>query len=90
MLALGVDIAQLSRMRKFTQYTAQQRRFPGAVRSDERRQLTAVDVYIHIAENFQITGMSGKIFDFGAAQFSAVITRSIMMIFSFKQNFYLT
>ena len=57
-----------------------ERRFSRAVRPDERRELSAMDVEVHAREDFHAPEGYGEVFDLRAAQMATVVrgTRAVM------------
>ena len=75
-----VLIGKLPLVRHFAEDGAKERRFSRAVRPDERRELSAVDVKIHARKDFHAPKGYGEIFDLRAAEMAAVVrgTRAVM------------
>ena len=72
-LALRIDIVERSRVRHLAEDGAQQRALARAVRTDERRELPAVDMEMHMLEDRQAPDANREIIDFRAAEFRAVL-----------------
>ena len=72
-LALRIDIVERSRVRHLAEDGAQQRALARAVRTDERRELPAVNMEMHMLENRQAPDADREIIDFRATEFRAVL-----------------
>ena len=79
-LALRIDVMQPPRMRDFAKNGFEERALARAVRPDERRQLAAVDVEVHVLEDGEPPGLYAEILDFRAAELRAILTRSRAMM----------
>ena len=72
-LALCVDVIQRAGVFDFAEDRLEQRRLAGAVWSDQRSQLPAMDVEIDVVENDQIARADAEMFNARAADFRAIV-----------------
>ena len=79
-LSRRIRVSEPTLVRHFAQDGAKERRFSRAVRPDERRELSAVDVEVHAREDFHAPEGYGEVFDLRAAEMAAVVrrTRTVM------------
>ena len=72
-LSRGIGVMQRAAVRNLAKDGPQKRRLPGAVRPDQRRELTAVHMQIHMGKNLHTSERNRKILDFRAAEMATVI-----------------
>ena len=93
MFAFGIDVMKCAGVIDFAEDCLQQCRLTGTVRSDQCRQLSAMDVKIDVVEDDQLPRADAEMFNASATDFGAIVGRRgdlKIAIHSFRRDYITT